>query len=151
MVNLQNIRPEVVIKQEAATNGATLTSDAVDTKGYDYCTFLVHGTTSNSATNNPATLRVTESDDTVATNFAAIAALTGDGASGFTIPNSPTATTTAPFAQLDVNLSGPRKRYLKVEVSPITTQTFSVIALLSRAEEAPVGTTEQNVAVIGRG
>lgn len=147
MLNLQNLRQEVLLKQQAATNGATLTSDYVDCKGYREILLTLHGTTSDNATNNPATLRVTESDDTVATNFAAVAAFTGDGASGFTIPSSPTATTTAPFAQIHLDLRK-RKRYLKLEVSPVTTQTFSLVATLGRAEEMPVGASEKNAAVV---
>lgn len=150
MVFSQNVKSLVVIKQQSATNAATLTSDQIDTKGYDYLTVYVIGTTSNDATNNPATLRLTEFDTTVVSSFTAIAAFTGDGASGFTIPSSPTATTTAPFAMLNVDLKG-RKRYITLEVSPVTTQTFTAIALLSRAEQVPTGTTNLNVAVVANG
>ena len=150
MYKLQNLAYDVVVAQVSATNGATITSGQIDTRGYDEVAIIVHGTTSNAATNNPATLRVTESDDTVLTNFAAVAALVGDGASGFTIPNSPTSTTTAPFVIMHVK-TGPRKRYLTVEISPLTTQTFSVIAAKGRASQAPVNTTSQNVAVAVNG
>lgn len=152
MIPLQNLAYAVLIKQEAATNAATLTSDTLDTKGYKHVTIVVHGTTSNNATNNPSVLKVQEADDTNATSFADIAALVGDGASGFTIPNSPTSTTTAPFAVLGVNkANGSRKRYLRVLISPVTTQTFSAVAMMSRAEELPNNTTEQNVAVVANG
>ena len=123
-----------------------LTSDVLDTRGYDYATFIVIGTTSNTATNNPSTLSVTEGDTT--SSMAAIATLTGDNTtSGFTIPNSPTATTTAPFAVINVNCIR-RKRYLTVNIVPTTTQTFTVLALLSRAEQAPVSATDVNAAVV---
>ena len=152
MLQIQNLAYSVLIKQEAATNAATLTSDTLDTKGYKEINIVVHATTSNNATNNPSVLKVQEADTTDATNFADIAALLGDGASGFTIPASPTATTTAPFAVLGVNkANGARKRYLRVLISPVTTQTFSVVALMARAEEAPNSITEQNVAVAANG
>lgn len=152
MVGLQNAKYAVVLKQQAATNGATLTSDNIDCLGSGHVTLIIHATTSDNATNNPATLKVQTSDTTDATNFADIAALVGDGASGFTIPNSPTSTTTAPFAVLGVDCRD-KSRYLRVLVSPVTTQTFSVIAVHDpqRMTAAPVGTTGQNVAVLANG
>jgi len=149
MIYAQNVQSFVILKQESATNGATLTSVQVDTLGYDYCKITLVGTTSNNATNKPATLRVTESDDTVLTNFAAVTALVGGGTGGFTIPNSPTATTTAPYAVFNIDTRY-RKRYLTLEVSPVTTQTFMALAQLSRAGQVPSGTaaTSENAAVI---
>lgn len=150
MIRQQNTKKAVLIKQEAATNAATLTSDTLDTKGYDYVTLTLIGTTSNNATNNPSVLKVQEADTTDATNFADITAFVGDGTGGFTVPSSPTSTTTAPFAELNINLIG-RKRYLRALVSPVTTQTFTLLAELGRPEQAPVSTTDRNVAVVVSG
>lgn len=150
MIFGQNVANYVVLKQQSATNGATLTSDQIDCVGYDYAVINIIGTTSNNATNKPATLRVTESDDTVLTNFAAVTALVGGGVGGFTIPSAPTATTTAPYAVLKVDLRY-RKRYLTVEISPVTTQTFTAFAQLFRAKQLPIGTTAENAAVVVTG
>lgn len=150
MIRQQNTKKVVVIKQEAATNAATLTSDLIDTRGYDYCTINVVATTSNSATNNPSVLKVMEADTTDATNLADITAFVGDGTGGFVVPNCPTATTTAPLAEFNIDTRG-RKRYLAVKISPVTTQTFTVIAELGRAEQVPVSTTDRNVAVVVNG
>ena len=146
MIFQQNHKKYVMISQTAATNGATITGTYVDCAGYDYIKIDVIGTTSNNATNKPATLRITESDDTNATNFAAVTALVGGGAGGFTIPSAPTATTTAPYASFNVDLRY-RKRYLNIEISPVMTQTYTALATLGRAEQSPVGTTNENVAV----
>ena len=139
-----------IIKQVSATNGATLTSDQVDTKDHNYCVIAVYATTSDAATNNPSTLKVQESDTTAATDFADITAFVGDGTGGFTVPSSPTATTTAPFAKFCLNLTK-RKRYLRVLVTPLTTQTFSIVADLHQSDSVPVGTTDENVACVVRG
>lgn len=145
MLQLQNLKWAVLLKQESATNGATLTSDYVDCSGFGEAVILIHATTSNNATNKP-TITVLQSDDTEATNFAAITALTSGTSDGnFTAGAAPTATTTAPYCKLALNLQK-RKRYLKLTISPLTTQTFSVLAGLGRAAELPVSTTEQNVA-----
>lgn len=145
MYDLQNLRMDIVLRESAPTNGETVTSDAIDTLGYDSCLIIVQGTTSNNATNNPSVLKITESDD--ATTYSAITALTGDGAGGFTIPNSPTATTTKPFAVFNIDTRY-RKRYLLVTITPVTTQTFNVIAIQGRGAQAPVGTTAQNAACV---
>lgn len=146
MIHGQNTRKLVVIKQEVATNGATLTSDTIDTLDYDYLTLDLIATTSNNATNNPATLKLQEADVNAATSFADITTMVGDGVGGFTIPNSPTATTTAPFSEMNVNLNG-RKRFLRLLVSPVTTQTFTALATLSRPREMPNSITERNLGV----
>lgn len=151
--NLQNL---VVLKQQSATNGATLTSDQIDTLGFDVVKVTVITTTADNATNTLSTLVVQESDTTAATDFANVVAFNGGTATsatvGFVIPNMPTATTTAPFAVLNVNTAY-RKRYLRVRVTPVTTQTFCVLAQLARAEQTPSGTasTQENAAVIVTG
>lgn len=147
MITLQNLKREVVYRQTALTNGATGTSDNIDCMGSDHVAIVIHGTTSDNATNNPSVLKLQECDTTVDTSFADVTAFVGDGAGGFTIPSSPTATTTAPFAVLNVDTRY-RKRYLRVKISPVTTQTFSVIAEHSRLAQAAVGTTAENAAVI---
>jgi hypothetical protein len=150
MFQLANLRTQQIIKFAAPTNGETTTSDVLDTKGYDEVLLVLTGTTSNNATNNPATLKVQESDTTDATNFGDIAALVGDGASGFTIPASPTATTNDAFAQLHVRTAY-RKRYLRCLVSPLTTQTFSLTAIMGRAAQAPTTVALQGAAVVAAG
>ena len=145
-----------VIKQESVTNGATLTSDNIDLKGYDSCIISVLATSVSGATNNPSTLKLQDSDTTAATDFADITAFVGDGTGGFTIPNSATATTDKALAlfKLDTRY---RKRYLRSLITPVistnapTTQNYSVFAELGRASESPVGTTEENVAVVVTG
>lgn len=144
MIGTANQKTLLVIKQESAASGATLTSDKIDTRGHDFVKLLVFATTSNNATNNPSVLTVREGDST--SSMSNITELVGD--TTFTIPNSPTATTTAPFAEFNITLNGGRKRYLDVLITPATTQTFSVVAQLGRSKELPVGTTQQNAAVV---
>ena len=150
MLHLANLKVFIALKQQSETNGGTLTSDNIDTQGHDYVKIIVHGTTSNNATNNPSVLKVQQADTTDATNFADITALVGDGASGFTVPSSPTSTTNTAFAILNVNMNG-KKRYLRVLISPVTTQTYSAVAILGRSEVRPSGTSAEGAAVIANG
>jgi len=152
MIPMQNAVYAVLTKQEAATNGATLTSDQLDCLGCDAVTFIVHATTSNNATNKPSVLKLQEADTTDATNFADVTAFVGGGTGGFTIPSAPTSTTTAPYAIWNVDTRY-RKRYLRALVSPVTTQTFSIIAVkpAHRLEQVATSTTTINAAVVVNG
>lgn len=131
----------VAINQASTTNGATATGN-IDTLGFGFARVDVHMTTSNDATNNPSVLKISESDDTVVTNFADITEAVGDGTGGFTIPAAVTAGswTTA----FDIDLRG-RKRYLKVSVTPLTTQNICAVAHLSRGKSSPADATAAGV------
>jgi hypothetical protein len=147
MMALGNVKTVWCIRGAAPTAAETTTSDTIDTLGFDEMLLVLTGTTSNNATNNPATLKLQQSDITDATGFADIAKYVGDGASGFTIPASPTATGLLTFANISVSLVG-YKRYFRLLVSPLTTQTFNAVALLGRAEAAPDSAAEAGTAVL---
>lgn len=129
----------IAINQASTTNAATASGN-IDTLGYDYAIIDVITTTSDAVTNNPSVLKLSESDDTVVTNFANVSGFVGD--TDFTIPNSVTSGDWG--VQLRVDLRA-RKRYLKVSVSPLTTQNISAIANLFKGERLPVNTTTANV------
>lgn len=142
MIHGQNAKKTLPIFQSSTTNAGTASGN-VDTLGYDYLELDVYLPTSDAATNNPSVLKLSESDDTVVTNFANISGAVGD--TDFTIPNCATAASNidGPFTTFNVDLRA-RKRYIKVSVSPLTTQVVNVVARLSRGEKAPVSTTDTN-------
>lgn len=146
MLNLQNIKTQVLIHGAAPTNAETTTSATLDTLGYNEVALILTSTTSNNATNKPATLKLQESDTTDSTNFSDITKAVGGGTGGFTIANMPTATTLNTYLILTGSLLG-HKRYLRLLVSPLTTQTFDCVAILSRGEQAPVSATNAGAAV----
>jgi len=131
------------------TNGETVTAN-VDTLGYSYAAIDVVLGTSNTVSNKPTTLKLAESDDTVVTNFADITAFVGGGTGGFTIPNADTAN--ANIYRFNVDLRG-RKRYLKMTVTPRTTQLAVLHATLGLPQEAPntAGETGTGVLVLVEG
>lgn len=141
-----NPTPKIVpLFSASTTNGATQSAN-VDTLGYDRCQIIVIEDASNAATNNPSVLKVSESDDTVVTNFANVSGLVGD--TDFTIANSVTSGIQAALlADVDCRK---RKRYLKVSVSPTTTQVLTAVAVLSRADEMPNDATGANVGALAR-
>jgi len=137
----------VMLQTTSLTNGATGTSQNLDCKGFDFLTLDLISTTSDAATNNPSTLKIEESDDTEATNFANVSGLVGD--TDFTIPSWGTNTSTILPVKFNIDLRH-RKRYLRLLVTPLTTQSFTAIANLMLAERAPVNAADAGVhALVG--
>jgi len=137
----------ICIAQSSTTNAATATGN-IDTLGFDFCTLDVIMATSNDTTNNPTVFKLQESDDTTVTNFADITAFVGDGTGGWTIPAAVTSGNWG--AKFNVDLRG-RKRYLRLSISPLTTQVITAIANLYRGDEAPVNTTDADVKALVEG
>lgn len=137
----------IAISQVSVTNAATATGN-IDTLDFDFVSIDVITSTSNNTSNNPSILKLSESDDTAATSFADIAEFVGDGASGFTIPDAVTSGLWGVKFNVDCRA---RKRYLRVTLSPLTTQVVTAIANLSKGTEAPVSTTTANVKALVEG
>ena len=135
----------IVISQASTTNAATATGN-IDTLGFDFLTLDVITSTSNDTTNNPSVLKLSESDDTVVTNFADVSGAVGD--TDFTIPASVTQGNWGMKFNVDCRA---RKRYLRLSASPLTTQVITAIANLSRGDEAPTNTTSANVTALVEG
>jgi hypothetical protein len=147
-----NQRGKYLVMLDAAseTNGGTLTSNKLDTKGFKKARIVVWSSTA--ATNKiPTTLKLSEADDTT-TTMTDIVAFTGGtsvvaGSTGFVIPTpegTQSDSTYKPFMVFDADLRG-RKRYLTLTIVPITTQTYYALAELTRGEEMPNTTTEANI------
>lgn len=133
---------QYAILTASTTNGGTA-SGFVDCKGHDFYRVQVHLTTSNAVTNNPSVLTLSHGDSTSA--FTAIS--TGD--TDFTIPDAITAATsiTGPF----VVFEGPvKRRYLRVAVSPLTTQLITASVDLFRSRETPDTDSEAGASEIVR-
>lgn len=129
------LKSVLVLDKRGATNGETVTAN-IDTLGADWMTLDVHSSTSNNTTNNPSTFKLSEGDTTDATAFSDITAFVGDGTGGWTVPSWHTQTADAKCVKFDVDLRH-RKRYLKLTLTPITTQDFIAIANLGRNENTP--------------
>lgn len=131
----------LAINQLSTTNAATASGN-IDTLGYDRAQIDVIATSSNDTTNNPSVLKLSESDDTVVTNFADVSGAVGD--TDFTIPACYTNTASDFKVKFSVDTRY-RKRYLKVSVSPVTTQIITAIANLSKGDEGPDSATDASV------
>lgn len=124
------------------TNGATATG-MVDCLGYDFMTLDVIATTADVVSNKPTVLKLQEADVTNASSFADISGTVGG--TDFTIPNANTAATAVVQNAYKFNVDlRARKRYIQAVYSPQTTQNVTVVANLSRGEEAPINATKAN-------
>jgi len=130
-------RSVVCLQALGTTNGETITGN-IDTLNADFLVLTVHSTTSNAATNKPTTFKLSESDDTVVSNFADVTKFVGGGSGGWTVPSWHTATSTAQgVVQMEVDCRH-RKRYLKLTITPVTTQSFTAIASLHKNDTTPL-------------
>lgn len=139
------LKAVMVLAPTSTTNGATATG-TLDCVGYDWLTLDVFQTTSNTPTNNLSTCKLSEGDDT--NTFTDITALVGDGAGGFTIPNADSSN--PQLYKFNLDLRG-RKRYLKLTLTPLTTQTLMALANLGRGEIAPTTATRAGTALLVEG
>lgn len=133
-----------------ATNATNV--DYVDGQGWNYATVLLIGGIASSGTSNTfSALALQESDDTATTNFANVTGAVGgtDATNGFTIPIN-NSSTTSYCVRFNVDLRK-RKRYVALKSTPSIVASdmgpYSVIAVLSRGEEAPNSTLESIIGV----
>lgn len=148
---IANAKRIIMVNNAAPTNGET-SAGFVDTIGYDFLSVAVLAGTSNAVTNKPATLRILESDlttsPTAPTNYATISGFVSG--TDYTIPAAISSATSisAPYAVFNVPLNA-RKRYIRIEVSPVTTQGFTVLGDLTRAGQTPASSLTGTLVVNG--
>jgi hypothetical protein len=141
------IKTVIALAPASTTNGATQTAN-IDTLGYDLLSLDLCGTTADVVSNKYSVCKLSESDTTDATNFSDITKFVGGGVGGFTLANANTSSPYAVKFNLDCSY---RKRYVKVTVSPRTTQTVWAHAMLQRGEQTPVTAADANVNTLVEG
>ena len=143
------IQPKQVIciSQESFTNAATATGN-IDTKGFAFASIDVLMATSDDTTNSPTVFKLAECDTTVVSSFADIAAFVGDDSDGWDIPDVVTSGDNT--YKFNVDLRG-RKRYLRLSISPLTTQVITAIANLFHGAESPNSIAKANVLALVEG
>ena len=144
MIHGQDVVSRIMQVPVSALSNATITGIALDTLGYDHAIIDVMLDTAADGTNNPANCTLCESADTNAGT--AIAAFTGDGASGFTVPTQSLTGSSGSIIRFSVALVG-RKRYLSVQLtsSTVGAELLAVHASLSRGGHAHTTTGPTDV------
>lgn len=133
MQNLQRAKQVVLISPITKTSTTTATAD-LDCKGHRSVDITVMiGTAKNTNGVPPKTIKLSESDDTVSSNFADISGATH---------NAALAASTSVRFHVDLRK---RKRYIKLTFTPETTtnddQLVSAIAVLDRSNADPSSTS----------
>jgi hypothetical protein len=138
MLQERAINDSLLISPRSMTNSATTTAN-LDTKGANYATIRVAFASELNTNAVGPTLVLSESDDTVVTNFSTLSTRSAEDL------------TAASELHYGVDLRG-RKRYLRLAVTTATTTndnvTLSAIATLSDLQNAPSGTTGVADAVV---
>lgn len=140
----------VAINAVSATNAGTVVSAQIDTLGYDFATIDIWGTTQLASTQagSPSVLKIQESDTTVVTSYVDVVGFRGGSATAtnvdFVVGIGYVTTNLPNNYKFNVDCRT-RKRYLSVNISPATSQTFFGVVNLSRGEQAPVTATKAGV------
>ena len=131
MIKERLVNDSLLIAPKAQTNSATTTAN-LDTQGAGYATIRVALASELNTNAVGPTLVLSQSDDTVVTNFATLDTQTAVDL------------TAAREMHYGIDLRG-KKRYLRLAVTTATATndnvTFSAIATLSDLNDAPNGTT----------
>ena len=144
MFPLQNAGLVSVITPTSTATTAT-TTGVLDTLGYESVLVAVHLNSQAATSSNPATLKLSESDD--ATTYTDITAFVGDATDGFTIPAVSASLGTVVQWNVDCRA---RKRYLKVTITPAgTTQIVAATAVLGKAKDSTAAGAKAGVVVTG--
>lgn len=138
-MSIPSTKQVIAISQSSTTNGATASGN-IDTLGYNYLSIDVITSTSDAVSNNPSVLKLSQNDTTVVSTFSDISGCVGD--TDFTIADAVTSGTWG--AKFNVNLVG-KKRYIKVSITPVTTQVITAIGNLSKGDISPISSTQVGV------
>lgn len=124
----------IVFAPTSTTNGAT-TSGNIDTLGFDFVSVDIVAPTADVVSNKFQTCKLSHSETTDATNFSDLTKFVAGGVGGFTLAN---ANTSNPYGvKLNVDCRT-LKRYLKLSVSPRTTQVLCAVANLHKGDSIPI-------------
>jgi len=132
-------KDELMLAPQAMTNSATVTAN-LDTKGSGHATIRIALAAEINTNAVGPTIALSESDDTVVTNFGTVVAT-----------RTAEAIVAAKEVRYEVDIKG-RKRYLRLSVTTGTTTndnvTVSVIATKTRNSEDPNSTTDMADVVV---
>lgn len=149
MKNASKGKYGILIDPQTVTNGATATAN-LDCLGADYATIAIQFQSEDTTNLTGPALDLTESDDTVATNFATFDSNFAVTAGGEDLTND-----RLRLYHVDTRS---RKRYLRITITPGATthdeNTMAVLSCLHLLEEAPASTTDMvattnDVCVVG--
>lgn len=143
-------RVAVAIASASLTNGATNTAANIDTAPVTgrarFLSIDVVAATADVVSNKPSVLKLQQSATTDASNYADISGFVGG--TDFTIPAADTSN--ANLYKFNIDLIG-KKRYIRVLISPRTTQVVFGVANLYMNQQAPITAAKAGAALLVEG
>lgn len=137
-------QPAIAIVSASVTNGETATAAAIDTAPNGnkarHMSISIYSGTSNNVTNKFQTFKLQHSTTTDASNFSDISGTVAG--TDYTLPNANTSA--AYLTHFNLDLQG-KKRYVRVQVSPRTTQIITGMAMLYWQPQAPDTTANAGI------
>lgn len=145
MIHAQGNKTTLAIVPVSKTDGATASGN-IDCLGFDYCSIDIIMATAAAPTDTLVVLKLSESDDTVVTNFADVSGFVGG--TDFTIPVLLGSGSQMMRFNVDTRK---RKRFLKLTMVAETTGIIGATANLSRGSEWPNTASEAGVSLVVNG
>jgi hypothetical protein len=138
-------RLALAIASASVTNGGTATATNIDTSPAGgprarHLSLDIVATTADVVSNKPSVLKLQHSDTTDATNFSDISGTVGG--TDFTVPNADTSNPN--LYKFNLNLQG-KKRYIRAQISPRTTQTIVAVANLHWTDQGAASASKAGV------
>lgn len=144
---MPSMKQVIVFAPTSTTNGAT-TTGSIDCLGYDHLSVDIIAPTADVVSNKFSVCKLAHSDTTDSTNYSDLTKFVAGGAGGFTLANANTSN--AYGVKLNVDLRT-LKRYVKLSVSPRTTQILTAVANLQKAEQSPLTAANAGVNTLVEG
>ena len=146
-MSLQALKSVCPLGPVSLTAAGTATSATIDCKGYEELQLVVTKTTH--ATDYITVLTIQQSDDTNASNFAAVTGyVVGTDYTLASLTGGTNAATEKAAGVFNIDLRG-KKRYFRVLVTNGgVTGIIGITGTLARGEQAPITATNQNAGVV---
>ena len=146
-MNLQSLKSVCPLGPISFSAAGTATSATIDCKGYEELQLVVTKTTH--ATDYITVLTIQQSDDTNASNFAAVTGyVVGTDYTLASLTGGTNAASEKAAGVFNIDLRG-KKRYFRVLMTNgAATGIVGITGTLARGEQAPITATNQNAGVV---
>ena len=145
MLHLARSKTDAFIGTADTATNATA-QHTIDTLGYAYASIDVVFEAAAATTDAICRAIKVEESDASGSGYSDIAALVGNGTGGFAIPTSGSRTAGSNVVRLNLDLRG-KKRYLRVNATPVAASVVASVVRLGRGEVGTSGASDSGVQV----
>lgn len=146
MLHLARSKTDAFIGTADTTTSQTA-QHTIDTLGFAYASVDVVFEAAAATTDAICRALKVEESDASGSGYGDVTALVGGGTGGFSIPSSGSRTSASNVVRLNIDLRG-RKRYLRVNATPVAASVVASVARLGRGEIGASDAASSGVAVV---